>query len=132
MCTAWKLVKLDINELVSHLKVKVLINSRKLLAKYKNVVRAIDRLLVLSNDVWDLDSTISKYKNDFETQEMYKSEYDHCLKQLRINFIYLIEDTKKCTKKEEKNLKKIIEEFYQAQRMYVMMLNSEWTEIINI
>ena len=125
-------MKLDVNELVSQLKVNVFVSSRKLLSKYKNAVRAIDRLLSLSSDVSDLYSMISKYKNEASTQDMYQSEYQHYLNLLRVNFTYLLEDTKKMQKKEEKLLKSIIEEFYKAQKMYVMLLSFEWTQITNI
>lgn len=132
LCSSWKLMKLDVNELVSQLKVNVYVSSRKLLSKYKNAVRAIDRLLSLSSDVSDLYSMISKYKNEANTQDMYQSEYQHYLNLLRVNFTYLLEDTKKMQKKEEKLLKSIIEEFYKAQKMYVMLLSFEWTQITNI
>lgn len=86
---AAKLLKPELNHLASHVKVNVLMASRKILANYKDVKRAIDRLLDLSTDVEDIRVALPKYSNDPSKQETYRAEYTHYLNLLRTNFDYL-------------------------------------------
>lgn len=117
------------NDLAAHVKTSVLIDSKKILAKYQWADRAIDRLLDLSIDVEDLKSMIQKYKEEPEIQETYKSEHQHYLNLLRNNFDALREDSAKMQNKEEKNLKKVVQEFYKAQVMFFEQQQQQWGKV---
>ena len=118
-----------VTELASHLKVNLLISSRKLLAKYKSTLCAVERLLELCSDVNDLNNALPKYKGDSERQEMYRSEYLYYLNVLRSNFDFLREDAGKMYLREEPKFKRIIEEFYLVQKTYINLIKSESNEI---
>ncbi|CAI2369224.1 unnamed protein product [Moneuplotes crassus] len=98
---------------------KALSKSYYLLNQYLKVDRAIDRLLDLAIDVEDLKNMLEKFKNDSDKLETYKSEYNHYLNLLRINFESLREDSTKMQEKEEENLKKIIHSYHVFQKVYL-------------
>jgi len=98
---------------------KALSKSYYLLNQYVKVDRAIDRLLDLAIDVEDLKNMLEKFKNDSDKLETYKSEYNHYLNLLRINFESLREDSTKMQEKEEENLKKIIHSYHVFQKVYL-------------
>ena len=57
----------------------MLIATRKLFAKYKSILRAVDRLLDLCTDVHDLSQALPKYKDEPEKQETLRAEFAHYL-----------------------------------------------------
>ena len=132
MWSSQKLTYNNVTELASHLKVNMLIATRKLFAKYKSILRAVDRLLDLCTDVHDLSQALPKYKDEPEKQETLRAEFAHYLWVLRTNFDYLREDSRKARKNEESKFKRIIEEYYIAQKMYLLLIKVEWDEVINI
>lgn len=114
------------NDLAFHLKEKVLKPTRKILAKYLNLSRAIERMLDLATDVEDLKSKTLQYHADQEKQETLKAEYQYYLNLLRNNFDILREDASVMQKRENKKLQEVVNEFYQAQLMLVEGQNSAW------
>lgn len=114
------------NELAVHIKTNVLVNARKILSKYLSIDAAIDRLTDLSGDVEDLKAIVQKYKEEPELQETYRAEYQHYLALLRNNFDFLKDDAARAQKKEDKSMKKVIQEFYKAQVMYFEGKDAAW------
>ena len=102
---------------------KSLSKSYYLLNQYLKVDRAIDRLLDLAIDVEDLHGMLQKYKDEPDKIATYRSEYNHYLTLLRVNFEFLREDSVKMQEKEEKNLKNIIHEYYAFQVEYLKHQN---------
>jgi hypothetical protein len=117
------------NELAVHIKTNVLVNARKILSKYLSIDSAIDRLLDLSVDVEDLKTMVQKYKEEPELQETYRAEYQHYLALLRNNFDFLKEDSARLQRKEDKNMKKVVQEFYKAQVMYFEGQDAAWKPV---
>jgi hypothetical protein len=114
------------NDLAFHLKEKALKPARKILAKYLNLNRAIERILDLSTDVEDLKNKIIYYQADQEKQETLKAEYQYYLNLLRNNFDIMREDAAVMQNRENKKLQDVVNGFYQAQLMLIEGQNTAW------